>query len=63
MVGGREMHADSLLGNLIETCRLKGVGAYGRIILKWEVVDRIHLDQDRNKWCAHVNTVKKLRAL
>jgi len=29
----------------------------------WEGVDWIHLDQDRNKWCALVKTVKKLWAL
>ena len=29
------MHADSLLGNLNETSRLKDVGVNGRMILKW----------------------------
>ena len=35
MVERREMHADSLLGNLNETCRLKDVGVKGRIIINW----------------------------
>jgi hypothetical protein len=27
----------------------------------WEVMDWIHIVQDRDEWCALVNTVMKLR--
>jgi hypothetical protein len=44
------------------------LGVDGRIIVimdlrevKWEGVDWIHLDQDRDQWRALVNTVMKLR--
>jgi len=29
----------------------------------WEVVDWMHMDQDRGLWCAVVNTVTNLRVL
>jgi len=58
------MHADSLLGNLNEICRFwKDNIKMGLKETGWESVEWIHLDQDRKKWWALVNTVKKLRAL
>jgi hypothetical protein len=46
---------------------LEGVGADGKIILKWilgqwgEKVWTVHLAQDTDQWLALVNTVMKLR--
>ena len=39
------MHADFLLGNLNETCRLKDLGVNERIILKW-----VLRKQDARAW-------------
>jgi hypothetical protein len=57
--------------NLILACidpESKYLGVGGRIILTWdlreircEVVNWIHLAQDRDRWRALVNTVMKLR--
>jgi len=43
------MHADSLLGNLNETCSLKDVGVNGKIILKW-----VLRKQDGRAWTGFI---------
>jgi hypothetical protein len=44
--------------------KLKDVGLHGEVIFReigWEVLDWIHVAQDRDQWRALVNTVMKLR--
>jgi hypothetical protein len=36
---------------------LEDLGIDGRVILKWELVDWIHLVQDRDQWQTCANTV------
>jgi hypothetical protein len=60
-----EMHTNCWPENLDGKDHLENMGVNWRIILErilgWDVVDWIHLAQDRYRWQALVNTVMDLR--
>jgi hypothetical protein len=59
------MHAIFWFENLKGRDHSKDIGVDGKILylreMVWEVVDRIHLAQERDQWRAVVNMVMKLR--
>jgi hypothetical protein len=59
--GRREIHTGFWWGNPKERDHLEQLGIGGKVILKWEGVDWIHVAQDRDKWWVLVSMVMNLQ--